>query len=47
MCVVQVLVLCPTQELCVQVLRTARQLLPLGQTYAQPLVGKLQGFCRA
>lgn len=35
----RVLVLCPTQELCVQVLRTARQLLPLGQTYAQPLVG--------
>jgi superfamily II DNA/RNA helicase len=37
---VQVLVICPTQELCMQVLRAARSLLPANRHRVQPLVGK-------
>jgi superfamily II DNA/RNA helicase len=36
----QVLVMCPTQELCMQVLRAARDLLPSHRTKVQPLVGE-------
>jgi superfamily II DNA/RNA helicase len=36
----QVLVICPTQELCMQVLRAARDLLPRNRNKVQPLVGK-------
>ena len=39
-CVLQVLVVCPTQELCMQVLRVARALLPEAPQCAQPAVGE-------
>lgn len=37
----QVLVLAPTQELCMQVLRAARWALPSNSNSVQPLVGEL------
>lgn len=37
---VQVLVVCPTQELCMQVLRTARSLVPSVKGLAYPVVGE-------
>jgi superfamily II DNA/RNA helicase len=40
----QVLVICPTQELCMQVLRAARSLVPKFSNRVQPLVGEHEGL---
>lgn len=43
----QVLVVAPTQELCMQIVRTARSMIPTDRQAVMPLVGEFHQNCKA